>query len=202
MARPVLPDMSPWRRQPLVIPPNSRRAWVSLAVWEMWVGVILAGAIGFGVQLIRSAPAAIITVMDMSNCYAAPSLGEPCERIAYRTGTAYAALYVWCGLLLFGVAAWLLWELWSAVAPKPITDDFLQLLDESFGRDWRRPRTWPWARLGWAYGFTFAGALAAALVALIVSSTISSWRPPKPPTVHVDTSERYRTSADGQPSSR
>ena len=67
-------------------------------------------------------------------------------------------LNAWCGLLLVGVAAWLLWELWSAVAPKPITDDFLKLLDESFGRDWRRPRTWPWARMMWAYGFTLVGA--------------------------------------------
>ena len=61
---------------------------------------------------------------------------------------------VWCGLLLIAVAAWLVWELWSAAAPKPITDDFLKLLEDSFARDWRKPRTWPWARVGWAYGFT------------------------------------------------
>ena len=75
-----------------------------------------------------------------------------------RAGALNVAFNVWCGVLLIAVAAWLLWELWSAVAPKPITDDFLKLLDDSFGRDWRNPRTWPWARLGWAYGFTLVGA--------------------------------------------
>ena len=55
-----------------------------------------------------------------------------------------------------------MWELWSAVAPKPITDDFLQLLNDSFGRNWRDPRTWPWSRVLWAYGFTFVGVLFAA----------------------------------------
>ena len=38
--------------------------------------------------------------------------------------------------------------------PKPITDDFLKLLNDSFGRNWRDPRTWPWTRMLWAYGFT------------------------------------------------
>jgi hypothetical protein len=66
------------------------------------------------------------------------------------------AFNLWCAVLLIAVAAWLLWELWNAVAPKPITDDFLKLLDDSFGRDWRKPRTWPWTRTVWAYGFTTA----------------------------------------------
>ena len=53
--------------------------------------------------------------------------------------------------------------MWNAAAPRPITDDFLKLLDDSFGRDWRKPRTWPWARLAWAYGFTIVGVTSAAL---------------------------------------
>ena len=78
-----------------------------------------------------------------------PALVQPCERVAYKAGALNVVFNAWCGLLLIAVAAWLLWELWSAVAPKPITDDFLKLLDDSFGRDWRSPRTWPWARWGW-----------------------------------------------------
>ena len=115
----------------------------------------------FGTRLIATAPDNIVTVFDFTNCYAAPPVVQPCERVAYRAGLLNVAFNVWCGLLLIAVAAWLLWELWSAVAPKPITDDFLKLLDDSFGRNWRSPRTWPWARMGWAYGFTLVGAASA-----------------------------------------
>ena len=101
-------------------------------------------------------------------------------------------LNAWCGMLLMAVALWLLWELWSAVAPKPITDDFLKLLDDSFGRDWRSPRTWPWARMLWAYGFTLAGAIAAVCIGLLVSAAFSSSRPGRALTAHVETSQRFR----------
>jgi hypothetical protein len=103
-------------------------------------------------------------------------------------------LNAWCGLLLVAVAAWLLWQLWGVVTPKPITDEFLKLLDDSFGRSWRRPRSWPWARLGWAYGFTFIGAVLAFSLGAIVSTVISSSTPPLTPAVHVETSERFRSS--------
>src|SRR5438477_2676046 len=161
MARWVLPEMSPWKRQPLTIPPDSWRAWMQLALWEFWMGILIAGALIFGIELIVSAPQGIVTVFDFTNCYAAPPIVQPCERVAYRAGTMNVALNVWCGLLMIGVAAWLLWELWTAVAPKPITDDFLKLLDDSFGKNWRSVRTWPWMRIGWAYGFTLVGAAGA-----------------------------------------
>jgi len=35
------------------------------------------------------------------------------------------------------VGVWLVWDLWSATAPTPITDDFLKLLEDSFARDWQ-----------------------------------------------------------------
>jgi hypothetical protein len=117
-----------------------------------------------------------------------------CERVAYKAGMLNVVFNAWCGLLLVGIAAWLLWELWSAVAPKPITDDFLKLLDDSFGRDWRSPRTWPWARVGWAYGFTLLGAASAVCMALLVSALIASSIPAKAPAVRVDTSQRFRFS--------
>ena len=91
-----------------------------------------------------------------------------------------------------GGAAWLLWELWSAVAPKPITDDFLKLLDDSFGRRWRDPRTWPWTRLGWAYGFTALGATVALFVVLLFSSVVSSSRFAAKRTPRVETSQHFR----------
>jgi hypothetical protein len=191
MAWPVLPAMGPWLRRPLTIPPDSMRAWVRLAVWEVWMGMLVCGALGFGTLLIATAPDHIITVFDFTNCYAAPPLVQPCERVVYRAGALNVVFNAWCGLLLVAVAAWLLCELWSAVAPKPITDDFLKLLDDSFGRDWRSPRTWPWARVGWAYGFTLLGAASAVCMALLVSAMIAS-RPARPPTVHVETSERFR----------
>ena len=192
MAGPVLPEMSPWRRRALTIPPDSLRAWVELAAWECWMGMLAVGALGLGIQLIVTAPDNVITVFDFTNCYAVPPVVQPCERVAYRAGTLSVALNLWCSLLLLAVTVWLLWELWSAVAPQPITDDFLKLLDDSFGRDWRRPRTWPWARMTWAYGFPLLGATLAVCIGLLASAAIASSRLVKPPAVHVETSELFR----------
>jgi len=192
MARWVLPDMSPWKRQPLTIPPDSTRAWVTLAAWEAWLGTLVAGALAFGAQLIVTAPANIVTVFDFTGCYAAVVV-QPCDRVAYRTGQMAVLLNLWCGVLMIAVGAWLLWELWSATAPKAITDDFLKLLDESFARQWRRPRSWPWARVAWAYGFTSAGAAAALGIALLASHVIASAGFVKAPAPHVETSQRVRS---------
>ena len=185
-------DMSPWRRHALTIPPDSFDAWARLAVWECWMGMLVYAALSVAAHLIRTAPSSIITVFDLRNCYAAAPVIQPCERVAYRAGALNVALNLWCALQLIAVAAWIVWELWNAVAPKPITDDFLKLLDDSFGRDWRRPRTWPWARLVWAYGFTLVGAAAAFAVALVVSSAIAS--SVKAPTARVETSQQFRHS--------
>jgi len=192
MPRWTLPEMSPWKRQALTIPPDSWSAWVGLAVWECWMGTLLSAALAFGTQLIVTARGTVVTVYDFTNCYASPPIAQPCERVAYRTGGLNVVLNLWCGVLLLAVAAWLLWELWNAVAPKPITDDFLKLLDDSFGRDWRRPRTWPWARLAWAYGFTLVGATAAFGIGLAVSSALASSA--KAPTARVETSQQFRHS--------
>lgn len=190
MSGPVWPDTSPWRRRQLRIPPGSMGDWVRLAVWECWMGMLVCGALAFGTRLIATAPDNIVTVFDFTNCYAVPPIAQPCERVAYRAGMLNVVFNAWFGLLLVGGAAWLLWELWSAVAPKPITDDFLKLLDDSFGRDWRSLRTWPWARIGWAYGFTLAGAAAAVCIVLLASAVIPSRA--RAPTVHVETSQRFR----------
>ena len=192
MARSRFRDLSPWRRYELTIPPDSLQAWVALAVWEFWMGVVVCAALGFGTQLIVTAPDSIVTVFDLTNCYAAPPIAQPCERVAFKAGALSVAFNVWCGLLLIAVAAWLVWELWSAVAPKPISDDFLKLLDDSFGRNWRDPRTWPWTRLGWAYGFTAVGAAVTLCVALLLSSIVSSSRLARAPTPKVETSQHFR----------
>ena len=181
------------RRLPLTIPPDSMQDWVRLAVWEIWMGMLVCAAMGFGSRLIASAPDNIVTVFDFTNCYAAPPIVQPCERVAYKAGMLNVVFNAWFGLLLIAVAAWLLWELWSAVAPKPITDDFLKLLDDSFGRDWRSPRTWPWARVAFAFGFPLLGAASVVGVALLVSGVVES-RPAKAPAVRVETSQRFRAS--------
>jgi len=163
---------------------------MGLAVWEFWMGMIVCGALVFGTELIVTAPHSVVTVFDFTNCYAAPPVPPPCERVAYRTGGLNMVLNLWCGVMLIAVAAWLLWELWNAVAPKPITDDFLQLLDDSFARDWRRPRTWPWARVVWAYGFTLAGAVVALCIGLAGSTVMLSSA--KAPAARVETLQRFR----------
>ena len=154
------------------------------------MGGLLYVAIGFGTQLIAAAPHSIVTVFDFSNCYASPPVVLPCERIAYRAGALSATLNVWCGVLLIGVAGWLLWDLWNATTPKPITDDFLKLLDDSFGRDWRNPLTWPWARLSWAYGFTLIGVTSTIGVGMVIWTLVSSPEPVKKPSV--ETSQSFR----------
>lgn len=190
MARQALPEMSPWKRQPLTIPPDSWNAWMRLAVWEFWMGLLLGGALMFAIRLITAAPDNMVTVFDFANCYAVPPVAQPCERVAYRAGTLNVTFNVWCGLLLIVFAAWLMWELWSAVAPKPITDEFLKLLDDTFGRNWSSLRTWPWARMGWAYGFTLIGAASALGLALLVSMLASSSR--SAPVPRVETSQHFR----------
>jgi hypothetical protein len=182
------PEVSPWRRRALTIPPDSWRAWLRLAVWEFWMGMIVCGALGFGFNVIVTAPRSVVVVRDLTNCFAHSSVVPPCEPVAYRIGTLNAAFSALCGLQLITVAAWSLWELWSAVQPKPITDDFLRLLHDSFARDWRNPRTWPWVRMMWAYGFTFTGAAAALMIWTLVSSSF----PGKAPTPHVETSQSFR----------
>jgi hypothetical protein len=191
MAPYSLPEMSPWKRRALTIPPDSWRAWVRLAAWESWMGMLVYAALQVAAHLIVTAPDSIVTVFDFTNCYSAHVV-QPCERVVYRAGALSVAFNLWCGLLLASVAVWLLWELWSAVAPKPITDDFLKLLDDSFGRDWRKPRTWPWARMSWAYGFTLAGVMSAVFIGVLVSAVISSATPVRAPVAHVETSQRLR----------
>jgi thiol:disulfide interchange protein len=151
------------------------------------MGVLLCAALTLGIGFIRTAGDSIVTVYDFTNCYAAAPVAQPCERIAYKAGTLMALFNIWCGVLLLGVAVWFVWELWSAVAPKPVTDDFLKLLNDSFGCDWRRPRSWPWARMAWAYGFTLAGAAVAVCLALLVSAALGSPPPAKQPGVQIET---------------
>jgi hypothetical protein len=54
----------------------------------------------------------------------------------------------------------------------------------------RRPRTWPWRRLGFAYGFTLVGASLTLCLGMLVSTRASSSGPVRTPTV--ETSERFR----------
>ena len=191
MAKWTPPEISPLRRRGLVIPPDSFHAWVRLAMWELGMGVLVYVVARFATQLIASAPHSIVTVYDFSNCYAAPPVPLPCERIAYQAGGLNAVLNVWCGLLLIGVAAWVVWDLWSAAAPRPIADDFLKLLDDSFARDWRRPRTWPWTRVAWAYGFALVGVTSGVVVSLLMSA-LSTSPPNRAPAARIETTQQFR----------
>jgi hypothetical protein len=167
--------MSAWNRRGLTIPPDSWRAWVRLAMWQFWMGLVIGGAVVFGVEQITSAPDRIVTV----------------EGLGHRVGGLNALFSVMIGLLLLVVAAWLLWELWMAVEPRPLADDFLKLLHDSFARDWRDPRTWPWARLAWAYGFALAGATSLAAVTFALSSVAASRPIVKPVRARVHTSQTF-----------
>ena len=187
-----IPEMSPWKPRGLTFPPNSPRAWIRLAVWELWMGMLLCGAIGFGVFLIITSPARVVVVRSFSNCYVSPPVPPPCERVVYTAGGLNVVFAALCGAFLLLLAAWLLWELWSAVEPKPITDDFLRLLNDSFGRNWRNPLTWPWARVLWAYGFTVVGAALTAGIVVNIWTQVVASAPVRTPTVEVETSPSFR----------
>jgi hypothetical protein len=192
VARASMSDIGPWRRRALTIPPDSLLAWIRLAVWQIWIGMLVCAILGLGVTLIVTSPERIIAVSDLTNCYAPPPVMLPCERIVYRGGVLNLAFTSLCGLMLIGVAAWFLWELWSAVEPKPITDDFLKLLNDSFGRDWRNPLRWPWARVVWAYGFTVIGASLTAGIGMVIWTLVASSYATKVPTGRIETSQTFR----------
>ena len=188
----MMPDMRPWGRRALTIPPKSADAWIQLALWELWMGTLVCIVLGLGVRLIMTSPHRIVAVSDLSNCYGPHPVALHCEQIVYRGGALDAAFTALCGLMLVGVAAWFLWELWSVTEPKPITDDFLRLLNDSFGRDWRNPLKWPWARMLWAYGFTAVGATMTVAVGLMIWTLLASSHPAKAPTIRIDTSQSFR----------
>ena len=192
MARGAAAERSPWhRRGGLIIPPDSPRAWFKLAVWQLWIGMLLSGFVAFGTVLIVTARERIVIGEDLSSCYAT-TVVLPCERLVYRTGGLNAAFSVLCGVLLLLAAAWLLWELWTRAEPAPITDHFLKLLHDSFGRSWRDPRTWPWTRMMWAYGFTIVGVIVTSGVAFLLSMLLAASQPSRAPAPNVETSQRFR----------
>ena len=84
----TLPSMSPFSRRPVTIPPDSTSAWIHLAIWECWMGMLISVALGLGLFLILTSPRHIVTVSDLSGCYAPPPVTVPCERIVYRGGMA------------------------------------------------------------------------------------------------------------------
>jgi hypothetical protein len=152
------------------------------------MGMLVCVTLWLGLYLIATSPNRIVAVVDLTNCYAPPPVALPCERLVYRGGALDAAFTALCGLMLIGVALWFLWELWSAAEPKPITDDFLRLLHDSFSHDWRNPLTWPWARVFWAYGFTIVGVTLTAGVVLILWTLAV---PSHTPTIKVQTSQSF-----------
>jgi hypothetical protein len=184
--------ITPWRMRALTIPPRSLIDWIRLAAWELWMGSLICALCWAGAAMVATSPDRIITAEDLSGCYASPPVVRPCERILYRTGAMNAAYNALTGVVMILAAFWLLWELWDAVAPKPITDDFLRMLSDSFARNWRDPRTWPWSRVGWAYGFALIGAALSVSIAVAIWTMLTSAAPARAPVVKVETSQDYR----------
>src|SRR5688500_14487231 len=134
-----------WRRRTITIPPESPEEWLRLAAWQMWMGAMLLILLYFGTHMIATSPDRVITVTDLSRCYGAPPVPIPCDRI-YHAGMLNVAFSAFSGYSMIAVAVWLKWELWCGAEPRPITGDFLQHLNNSYGRDWRNPFTRPKTR--------------------------------------------------------
>jgi hypothetical protein len=158
----------------------------------MWMGGLVAITAGFGILFITVSPRRIVTTADLTACYGPPPVPVPCDRVVYLGGVLDSAFTALCGVMLIGVAVWFLWELWLAVEPKPITDDFLRLLNDSFGRDWRNPVKWPWARLLYAYGFAAIGTVVTLVVAISLWAAAASSAAPRGNSIHISTSEGFR----------
>ena len=173
-------EMHPWwrKQRTIVVPPETRDEWVRLVAWELWMGLVLFLLVAIGMRLLLTSPDRVVLVLDTSSCYGAPPVPIPCERTLYR-GLLNVAFSAFSGFMMMAVAFWMVWILWNAAEPKPITDDFLRLLSDSFGRDWRKPSTWPWARVMWAYGFTTLG-VALGLAVMIAASTALKSIPVRP----------------------
>ena len=162
-----------WRKRSIVIPPETRDEWVRLVTWEVWMGLILFFLLAIGTRLVTTAPDRVVVLQDLSQCYVPPPVPIPCERPLYR-GLLNVAFSAFSGFMMLAVATWMIWSLWNVAEPAPIADDFLRLLDDSFGRDWRNPKTWPWPRLLWAYGFTSIGVALGLAVTIAVSLALAS----------------------------
>jgi hypothetical protein len=182
-ARSAKVDMNPWwRKRTIVIPPETPDEWVRLIAWQLWMGMTIFLLIVVGLWLMSSASDRIVPVQDLSPCWADPPAPPPCARTLYR-GAMNLMFSAFTGAMMWLVAGGMIWQLWSVAEPHPIADDFLRLLQDSFGRSWRNPSTWPWARVLWAYGFTAAGAaMAAAAAFTIISLATPPARPVSPDT--------------------
>ena len=116
--------------------------------WEIWMGML----VGLILAARRPASSSHLPIASSPCRISRTAMRRiPCRCTAsgssIRAACSMRRLPVFFGLTLLGAATWLLWELWSVAEPRPITDDFLRLLNDSFGRDWRNPLKWPWARL-------------------------------------------------------
>jgi hypothetical protein len=138
--------------------------------------------------MVMSSPDRVVLLHDVSQCSAAPPVPMPCERTLYR-GLLNVAFSAFAGLMMLAIALWMLWSLWHAAEPVPITDDFLRLLNDSFGRDWRDPKTWPWSRVLWAYGFTTVGVALGLVVAMAAAAAIRSL--PSRPAAEIETQQIF-----------
>ena len=149
-----------WQKRTIVVPPETRDEWVRLVTWELWMGLNLFFFVAIGITLLTISP---------------------------DRGVLIVAFSVAGGVMLLALAVWVLWSLWSAAAPAPIADDFLRLLKESFGYDWRDPMTWPWSRFSWAYGFTTLGVTIGLLLTMALSASMRSLPSPRTPATQVET---------------
>ena len=148
-----------WRKRTIIVPPETRDEWVRLVAWELWMGLMLFFLVAVGIELAATPP----------------------DGGWFTIASAMVA-----GVTMLTVAARVLWSLWGATEPAPITDDFLRLLHESFGRNWRDPTTWPWSRVKWAYGFTTVGVAIGLLLTLTLSEALRSLPSPRRPATQAE----------------
>ena len=160
-------DLNPsWRKRAIVVPPETRDEWVRLVTWQLWMGLILFFLVASGITLIASSSERLVPL-----------------------SAAFSAL---AGVTMLIGAAWVLWLLWDAAEPAPIADDFLRLLKDSFRRDWRDPRAWPWSRLRWAYGFTAIGVTIGLIVTMALSAAMRSLPSSRPPAAQSEPVKIFR----------
>ena len=154
-----------WRMRTIIVPPETRDEWVRLVAWELWMGLSLFFLMAVGIELLATPP---------------------------DGGWLTDAFAIVLGVVMLTAAARVLCSLWIAAEPPPITDDFLSLLHESFGRNWRDPKTWPWSRVRWAYGFTTVGVAIGLLLTIALSEAIRSLPSARPRVTQAETVQIFK----------
>jgi len=166
---------------------------VRLAVWEFGIGAVVSGAVVFGTRSSPALPATssrlrfLEVLRRAAGCSALRTRGVPGRDVERRAQRVLRLCPCRCGRMA-AVAV---------VGRRRAEADHRrvpELLDDSFGRNWRRPRSWPWAATGVGVRLHLHRGRPGIQSGRHRLNRHLSSTPPRTPAIRVETSERFRPS--------